>query len=60
MSPKFDTEEFYRTVDRIREKAIAENRLLDNPSDEQLRALVEKEEGIKKTIYDNFFQMSNK
>lgn len=53
MSSKFDLEEFARTADRIREKAIKENRLLDNPSDEELRALVEKEPGIKKTIYDN-------
>jgi len=54
MSSEFDLEEFARTADRIREKAIAENRLLDNPSDEELRALVEKEPGIKKTIYENF------
>ena len=54
MSSKIDLEEFARTADRIREKAIAENRLLDNPSDEELRALVEKEEGVRKTIYDNY------
>jgi len=54
MSSKIDLEEFARTADRIREKAVAENRLLDNPSDEELRALVEKEEGVRKTIYDNY------
>ncbi len=54
MSTKIDLEEFARTADRIREKAIAENRLLDNPPDEELRALVEKQEGVVKTIYDNY------
>jgi len=51
---KFDLEEFARTVDRIRRKAIEENRLLDNPSDEELRLLVEKEPGVRKTTYGNF------
>ncbi len=54
MSSKFDLEEFARTADRVRQKALEENRLLDNPSDEVLRALVEKEPGVKKTIYQNF------
>ena len=54
MSSTFDLEEFARVVEKVREKAKAENRLLDNPSDDTLRALVEKEPGIKKTIYDNF------
>src|SRR4030043_1836414 len=54
MAAKINLEEFARTVERIRQKAKAENRLLDNPSDEQLRALVEKEEGVRKTIYDNY------
>ncbi|MFC1913982.1 hypothetical protein ACFLXF_01770 [Chloroflexota bacterium] len=54
MSPKFDLEEFALIVDRIREKAIMENRLLDNPSLEALRKLVEKQPGTRKTIYDNY------
>ena len=54
MSPKFDLEEFARTADRIREKAITENRLLDNPSEDEFRLLVEKQPGVRKTIYDNF------
>jgi len=54
MSSKFDPEIFAITADRIREKARQENRLLDNPSDEVLRALVEKEPEVRKTIYDNF------
>jgi len=54
MSSKFDLEKFAQTANRIREKAIEENRLLDNPSDEELRALVERQPGVKKTIYENF------
>src|SRR4030043_1901116 len=54
MAAKINLEEFARTVEQIREKAKAENRLLDNPSDEVLRGLVEKEEGVVKTLYNNF------
>jgi len=54
MRAKFDLGKFAETADRIREKAVEENRLLDNPSDEELRALVEREPGVRKTIYDNF------
>lgn len=54
MSSKFNLEEYALTVERIREKAKAENRLLDNPADDVLRALVEKQEGVVKTIYNNF------
>jgi len=50
----FDLEKFTQTVERIRKKAIEENRLIDNPSREELRVLVEKELGVKKTIYENF------
>ena len=52
--PKIDLEEFAKTADRIRRKATEENRLIDNPSDEKLRLLVEKEPEIRKTIYGNF------
>ena len=51
---KFDLEEFAKTADRIRRKAIEESRLIDNPSDEELRLLVEKEPGVRKTVYGNF------
>ncbi len=51
---EFDLEQFAQTANRIREKAIAENRLIDNPSNETLRRLMEKEPGVKKTIYGNF------
>lgn len=54
MGSKFDLEKFAETADRIREKALEDKRLLDNPSDEELRALVERESGVRKTIYDNF------
>jgi len=51
---KFDLEEFARTAERIRKKAIEENRLISNPSDGELRLLLENEPGIRKTIYGNF------
>ena len=54
MAAKMNLEEFAKTAERIREKAKAEGRLLDNPSDEVLRALVAKEESVVKTIYNNF------
>jgi len=51
---KFNLEEFAKTANKIRKKAIEEKRLMDNPSDEELRLLVEKEPGIRKTIYGNY------
>ena len=54
MVAKMNLEEFALTAGRIREKALKENRLLDNPPDDVLRALVEKEESVVKTIYNNF------
>jgi len=51
---KFNLEEFVQTAGRIRKKAIEEGRLIDNPSDAQLRLLVEKAPGVRKTIYGNF------
>ncbi len=51
---KFDLEQFVQTADRIRKKAVAENRLADNPSGEELRQLLGKEPGVEKTIYGNF------
>ncbi|MFC1946162.1 phosphoenolpyruvate carboxykinase (ATP) [Chloroflexota bacterium] len=50
----FDLEEFVRVVDRIEQKARAENRLVDNPADEVLREMVSRENGVRRTIYDNF------
>lgn len=54
MDKEINLEEFAQTADRIREKAKAENRLLDNPSIEKLRELVEKQPGVRKTIYGNY------
>ena len=51
---KFNLELFYQTADRIREKALAENRLTENPSDEESRRILERQPGIRKTVYDNF------
>jgi phosphoenolpyruvate carboxykinase (ATP) len=54
MTTQFNLDEFVKAAERVREKAKAEGRLLDNPTDEALRALVAKEERVVKTIYDNF------
>jgi phosphoenolpyruvate carboxykinase (ATP) len=54
----FDLEEFPRTVEWIRQKAAREGRLLDNPSDDELRPIVEKEPGLKTTKYGNMVAQS--
>jgi phosphoenolpyruvate carboxykinase (ATP) len=54
----FELEQFVITVDRIWRKAGEEKRLSHNPSDEELRALVEREPGVRKTIYGNFVARS--
>ncbi|MBI2980227.1 MAG: phosphoenolpyruvate carboxykinase (ATP) [Chloroflexi bacterium] len=51
---KFNLNAFVQTADRVRQRAIKENRLSDNPSDDELRLLLEKQPGVRKTIYDNF------
>lgn len=50
----FDPLEFIRTFDEIRRKAKAEDRLIVNPSDEELKRLLEKEPGIRKTVYGSY------
>ena len=52
--PEFDLELFVRTANEIRAKAIDEGRLVDNPTSEKLRELVEKQPGVRKTTYGNF------
>ncbi len=52
--PEFDLRQFVQTADRIRANTIKEGRLADNPSDEVLRTLVEKQPGVRKTIYGNY------
>jgi phosphoenolpyruvate carboxykinase (ATP) len=56
---KFDLEQFVATAERIREKAIAEGRLTDNPSEQVLRRLLEKEPGCRKTKYGSFVAESD-
>jgi len=51
---QFKLEEFIATADRIRQRAMDEGRLTDNPPDDILRLIIEKEPGIKKTVYNNF------
>jgi len=50
----FDLESFWRTANKVRERAIEEKRIYDNPSDEQLKELLAKEPGAVKTRYGNF------
>lgn len=52
--PQLNLEQFIQTADRIRKRAIDENRLTDNPSDAELRLLTEKEPGVRRTMYGNF------
>ncbi len=52
--PEFNLEEFIHTAERIRNKAIEENRLTDNPPEPVLREILAKEPGIRKTIYNNY------
>ncbi len=52
--PDFNLEQFIHTAERIRKKAIEENRLTDNPTEPVLREILSRVPGIKKTIYNNF------
>jgi len=54
MMVTFELEQFAIAANRIWQKAREENRLTHNPSDEELRRLMEKEPGVRKTIYGNF------
>jgi len=54
----FELEQFVITADRIWQKACEEKRLTHNPSDEELRRLVEKQPGVRKTMYGNFVAQS--
>jgi phosphoenolpyruvate carboxykinase (ATP) len=53
-----ELEQFAITADRIWQKARQEKRLTHNPSDEELRGLVGRQPGVKKTIYGNFVAQS--
>jgi len=50
----FDLQQFEQTANRIRKRALEEHRLVNNPSEKELRLLVENEPGTRKTIYGNF------
>ncbi|MFC2014665.1 phosphoenolpyruvate carboxykinase (ATP) [Chloroflexota bacterium] len=52
--PEYNPENFVQTADRIKKTAKEEGRLADNPATEILRDLVEKQPGVKKTVYGNF------
>ncbi len=51
---RFDLAQFEQTANRIRKTALEEHRLINNPSEKELRLLLENEPGIRKTIYGNF------
>lgn len=53
-----DLAQFALTAERVRNKAMEENRLIDNPSDEELRLLTEKEPEVSKTAHGNFVALS--
>ena len=53
-----ELKQFVVTADRIWQKARDEKRLTHDPSDRELRNLVEKEPGVKKTLYRNFVARS--
>jgi phosphoenolpyruvate carboxykinase (ATP) len=48
---EFRLQSFIDVANRISDKAAKEGRLISNPSDEELRSIVEKEPGVRKTIY---------
>ncbi len=50
----YDLEQFVRTAQRIKDKAIAEKRLTENPSVAELRRLLGKVPGVRQTMYGNF------
>jgi phosphoenolpyruvate carboxykinase (ATP) len=58
MISMFELKQFVMTADRVWQKAGQEKRLTHNPSDEELRALVAKQPGVRKTIYGNFVAQS--
>jgi len=49
-----DVRTFEHTARRIWENARAESRLVDNPSDGELAEILEREPGVRKTVYGNY------
>jgi phosphoenolpyruvate carboxykinase (ATP) len=56
---KFDVEQFVKTANKIRTKAMAEGRLKDNPPESVLRELLGKEPGCRQTRYGSFVSESD-
>jgi len=56
--PEFDLQKFAKTVVRIRERALDEGRLTDNPPVPKLREMTENEPGVEKTKYGNLVARS--
>ena len=56
---KFDLEQFVQSAERIYQKAGSEGRLTDNPTEAELRRLLEKEPGCRKTKYGSFVAESD-
>lgn len=56
---KFDLTQFIDTAHRIRERALTEGRLVENPTDEELRRFVEKEPGAKRNKYGGYVAESD-
>jgi phosphoenolpyruvate carboxykinase (ATP) len=54
----FELVQFIATADRIWRKAQEEKRLTHNPPDRDLRKVVGREPGVKKTLYRNFVAKS--
>ena len=53
-----DLREFEKTATRIVEKARADGRLVDNPETAELAAILEREPGVRKTLYGNYSAQS--
>lgn len=56
--PQFDLGQFAEMAQRIRRKAAEEGRLIADPSDQELRPMVERERGVKKTKYGSLIAES--
>jgi phosphoenolpyruvate carboxykinase (ATP) len=56
---KFDLEQFVQTAEKIYKKAATEGRLTDNPSETELRKMLEREPGCRQTKYGSFVAESD-
>jgi phosphoenolpyruvate carboxykinase (ATP) len=51
---EFSLEEFAEVAQRIWKAALKEDRIIHNPSDEELISIMEREPGIRKTVYGSY------